>query len=77
MNMNQKWKKLKSNKSDTNKVEEEDRNKNVDMAKYTKVDSNLKELFQSKDVFQFKFDNIPETTQKKYWMGKTYKVIRK
>ena len=41
--------------------ENEDVNKNVDLSKYTKIDSNLKELFQSSDVFQFKFDNIAES----------------
>ncbi len=30
------------------------------MSQYTKIESNLKDLFQSKDVFQFKFDNIAE-----------------
>jgi len=60
--------KLKSQKKakeskDVNK-ENEDVNKNVDLSKYTKIEPNLKELFQSSDVFKFKFDNIVETVPK-------------
>lgn len=51
--------KLKNKK--TKSTDEADENKaNIDLAQYTKIESNLKELFTSNDLFQFKFDNIPD-----------------
>ena len=57
--------KLKSKKeSKPEAVELPDTNKNTDTSQYTQIESNLKELFCSKDVFKFKFDNLAEAAPK-------------
>lgn len=57
----EKLKEKKRNNDEDNKENQIDR---VDMSQYTKIESNIKDLFQSKDVFQFKFDNIAEVVPK-------------
>jgi hypothetical protein len=36
----------------------------VDTSQFTRIEANIKELFQSKDVFKFSFDNVAETVVK-------------
>lgn len=51
--------KLKGAKSQEKTAEDPD--KLVDKTQYTKIESNIKDLFQSNDVFKFSFNNIAET----------------
>jgi len=54
--------------------ENEEAHKKADLSQYTKIEPNLKELFQSSDVFKFKFDNIAESVPKNCKFNKIVKT---
>lgn len=67
--------KLKDKQKNADQADKENQPDRVDMSQYTKIESNIKDLFQSKDVFQFKFDNIAEVVPNNSEWDKPTKLL--